>query len=673
LVCFMASVTAQSAANNKMPPASQNSAFNQNTDLSVLPQEDFFNHANGIWLKNAAIPDNRALWGVVEELEEHTTMQLKERINYLAGHNSNNMNSNEQKVYALYTSFMNEQLLESLGIKPLEEQISTIDKIKNKKQISQLIANLGILDVTVPISIDIGPDQYDSTKEVVFISQGELGLPDRDYYLNETDSKLTSIKQKYLKHIETVLEMSGDKHANQNAKAIMDLETKLAKIQWTNVENDDPEKTYNKFKLSDLPQLMPNYNWDGYLKAAKLNGKVKSVIIEQPSYFTKLDKILQQTPINVWKVYFKWHLLDDYSPLLSKSYDNEHFAFYDTILSGIIVQKPRDELAIAQIEDTLGDALGKLYITKYFPPENKTKIEKLAENIVGAFGNSIVSLDWMTDATKAKAREKLGAMKLKIAYPEKWEDFQALEIQPNDLVGNVMRANEFEYQREIGKLGKAVDRTEWFITPQTVSAYYDPEQNEIVLPAAILQSPFFNVNADDAINYGGIGAVIGHEISHGFDDLGSQYDKDGNLSNWWTKKDAKNFAAKTEALVKQYSKFSPLPGYSVDGELTLGENIADNSGLAVAYRAYRESLHGLEAPVINGITGDQRFYYSFAETWREKVREPQIIQDLKVNPHSPPKFRVNGTLMNQPGFDKAFNVQPGNAMYLPAGEQVIIW
>jgi len=665
------SMAAQIANNHVGRPTSQNSIDGQKIDSKVRPQDDFYEYANGAWLKSAVIPADKASWGAFNELRENTIEQLHKIIDGLSTDKSKD--SNKQKIYAMYTSFMDEIKLESLGMTPLKEQMAKIDNITDKKQIPELIANLNQIGVATPMSINIHQDARDSRTEIADIGQSGLGLPDRDYYLKADDKNLKLIKQKYIDHISKMLSMSGDKNALKDAIDIVNLETELAKIQWTKVQNRDPMKTYNKVILAKLPALMPLYDWNSYLGTSKLTDKVSYVIVSQPSYLKGLDTILQQTPLSIWKAYFKWHLLSDYSSLLSKSYDDTNFAFYGTVLSGIPKQEPRYKRGIASIEKSIGDALGGLYVAKYFPPENKAKMEKLVANLILTYRNSINSLDWMSDATKARAQKKLSAMALKIAYPDKWKDYSSLVIKSDDLVGNAMRATQFEYQREINKLGKPVDRSEWLMTPQTINAYYNPEMNEIVFPAAILQPPFFNVKADDAFNYGGIGAVIGHEISHAFDDQGSQYDEIGNLNNWWTKVDRENFTKKTKELVKQYSAYSPLPGYHINGELTLGENIADNSGLAIAYKAYQLSLQGKPAPVINGITGNQRVYFGWVEVWRAKVRDSRVIQNIKVDPHSPPKFRGNGTLRNQPGFYDAFGVKPGDKMYLPPEKRVIIW
>lgn len=654
-----------SSEDNTMPVENNQAA------QTIRPEDDFYEYVNGKWLNSITIPEDKSSWGAFNELQESTTQQLRQVIENLATDKTNDVN--KQKIYAMYQSFMDEKKLESLEAKPLEKEMSTIDQITDKKEIPALIAHLNKIGVTTPISIFINQDAYNSSKEAAYITQNGLGLPDRDYYLKADDENLKIIKQKYLGYIDKMLKMYGDENSSIDAGNIVNLETELAKIQWTNVQNRDPVKTYNKFGLDQLTKVMPNYNWANYLTVSDLKDNVSYIIIAQPSYFEGLDQLLQNIPLSVWKIYFKWQLLNEYAPLLSKAYDDTHFAFNGTVLAGIPKQEPRYKRAITSIEASMGEALGQLYVAQYFPPKNKARVEKLVENLIQTFDKSINSLDWMSDATKIRAKTKLMAIRKKIAYPDKWRDYSALVIKPDDLVGNIMRANKFEYERQINKLSKPVDRTEWLMTPQMINAYYSPEQNEIVFPAAILQPPFFDINADDAYNYGGIGAVIGHEISHAFDDQGSQYDENGNLNNWWTDIDRKKFADKTSALVKQYSLYSPLPGYNINGALTLGENIADNSGLAIAFKAYRFSLQQQAAPIINGITGDERFYRGWVNVWRTKIRDPQIIQMIKTNPHSPPKFRGNGALRNQPGFYDALHVKPGDKMYLPPEERVIIW
>jgi predicted metalloendopeptidase len=483
-------------------------------------------------------------------------------------------------------------------------------------------------------------------------------------------------RKQYGEYVEKMLTLAGDKTAVKDAKDVLALETELAKVQWTKVENRDPVKTYNKYEFAKLAAIAPGYDWKSYLIDSGVDGKTDYLVVSQPSYIRGFNQLLQKTPLTVWKTYFRWRLLNDFAPYLSKRFVDEHFAFYGTALRGIPQNRPRWKRGIALVESSIGEGLGKLYVAQYFPPESKARMDRLVQNLLAAYKADIETLDWMSPQTKQKAQEKLAKFTTKIGYPSKWRDYSALQIARDDLVGNVIRAQTFEYNRNLNKLGKPIDREEWGMTPQTVNAYYNPEMNEIVFSAAILQPPFFNPKADDAVNYGGIGAVIGHEISHGFDDQGSQYDGNGNLLSapgWFTQSDLEKLKAKTQALVEQYAAYEPVPGYHVNGELTLGENIADNSGIAIAYKAYKLSLAGKGAPVIDGQSGDQRFYEGWAQVWRGKTRTDQLIVDIKTNPHSPLAIRGTVPEMNQAPFYEAFGVKDGDKMYLPPEKRVVLW
>ena len=461
--------------------------------------------------------------------------------------------------------------------------------------------------------------------------------------------------------------------AAANARAVVALETEIARGQWTRVENRNPVKTYNRIEVAKLYELAPGYDWNMHLTAAGVEGKVSSVVVSQPSYLTAFAKLAENTPLNVWKAYFKWHLISRYAPFLSKSFVNDSFAFTGTVLRGVPANEENWKLAVRLVDGSLGDALGKLYVAKHFPPENKARMEKLVDNLKLAYGQSIDNLDWMSPATKLEARKKLATMNPKIGYTNKWRDYSAIKIVKGDLIANLKNIADAEYKRNISRLGKPVDRTEWNMTPQTVNASYSPLRNEITFPAAILQPPFFNAAADDAVNYGAIGGVIGHEIGHGFDDSGSQYDELGNLRNWWTAEDRERFSAKTKVLIAQYSAYAPLPGYNVNGALSLGENIGDNAGLAIAYKAYKLSLAGKVGPVIDGFTGDQRLFLGWAQVWRTAMRDDAMILQLKTGPHAPGQVRGTATVRNQPGFYSAFGVKEGDKMYLPPEQRVTIW
>jgi predicted metalloendopeptidase len=641
-------------------------------DPAVRPQDDFYDYLNGKWMKTVEIPADKSSWGSFAKLRDDTLPQLRGIIEKAAAGNPAK-GTDAQRIGDYYASFMDEAKLEQLGITPLNGELAKIAALKDKSELPALLAHLGKIGVNVPYDFGIHQDNKDSTKYVADIYQSGLGMPDRDYYLKADDAKLADAKAKYLTHVEKTLALAGDKNAAANAKAIVDFETELARVQWTKVELRDPIKAYNKVPLADMGKVAPDYDWNGYLQATGIAGKTTYVIVSQPTYLKGFAEISNKTSLDTWKAYLTMHLVDAYASYLNKAFVDERFDFYGKTLSGVKEMEPRWKRGVGAIERSQGESLGKLYVAEYFPPERKARMEALVKNLLVAYKQSIDKLDWMSPATKKEAQAKLAKFTPKIGYPNKWKDYSALVVSRDDLVGNVMRSRDVEYNRELNKLGKPIDRDEWGMTPQTINAYYNPEMNEIVFPAAILQPPFFDANADDAVNYGGIGAVIGHEISHGFDDQGAQYDGDGNLRDWWTAADHKNFEAKTKMLVNQYNQFEPIKGYHVNGELTLGENIADNSGLAIAYKAYKISLKGKKAPVIDGLSGEQRLYMGWAQVWRTKMREQQQIVQVKTDPHSPGQFRANGTLRNQPGFYDAFKVKQGDKMYLAPQERVIIW
>lgn len=644
-----------------------------NQDSSIRPQDDFYQYANGKWLNTVQIPADKSSWGAFNQLRESSLVQLHGIVDKLIANKHLQSNSNQQKLVNLYQSYMDESGLNQLGATPLQDLFKQIDQLQSIQQIPGLMAKLAMNGVKTPYEFAIHQDARNSSVMVADLYQSGLGLPDRDYYLKHDDKNMLAAFTEYRKYVAAMLTALGDKDATTEAEQIVALETKLAQLQWTKVENRDPIKTYNKYSLDKLDQLAPSYAWNDYLSAANLQDKVTYLVISQPSFITGFNQLLKDIPLATWQAYFRWQTLNSFAPYLSDQFVQLNFAFYGTALSGVPQNKPRWQRGLSVLENTMGEALGQLYVKEYFPPQNKAKIEKLVANLMAAYRQSIASLEWMSPATKIKAQEKLATIMLKIGYPTEWQDYSTLQIKPHQLVRNLQSSAQFEYQRNINKLGKPVDRTEWDMTPQTVNAYYNPELNEIVFPAAILQPPFFNVNADPAVNYGGIGAVIGHEISHGFDDQGSQYDAFGNLHDWFTSEDHARFAEKTHALVEQYSQYSPISGYHVNGELTLGENIADNSGLDIAYKAYKISLKGKPSPIIDGYSGEQRLYLGWAEVWRAKVREAQQIILLKTDPHSPPSVRGNATLRNQPGFYQAFKVEFGDQMYLAPAKRVTIW
>jgi putative endopeptidase len=641
-----------------------------NMDKSVRAQDNFYDYINGHWLATTPIPADKPGYGAFDALYDKSIENLR---SIIEDAQKAPKNEGERKVGDLYASFMDEAKLEALGTKPLQPELARIDAIKNTSDIAAQIAHNGMIGVDAPFGGFVHLDNRDSTKYEVDFGQSGLGLPDRDYYLLDSDAKLKQIRDAYVGHVERMLRLGGDADAKADAASVLALETSLAKIEWTKVENRDPIKSYNKVQIADLDSIAPGFDWKTLLADSNVTGKVDYVNISQPSYFKAMAALIKSTPVPVWKTYFRWHLLHASAPYLNKAFVDENFAFYGTTLNGTPQNRARWKRGVRIVEASMGEQLGQVYVTRYFPAASKERVQQLVQNLLAAYRQSIATLDWMSPDTRKQALAKLSQYMLKLGYPDTWRDYSALTIDRNDLLGNVVRANEFEYNRNINKLGKPVDRTEWGMTPQTVNAYYNPEMNEIVFPAAILQPPFFDPKADDAVNYGAIGAVIGHEISHGFDDQGSQYDGVGNLHDWWTKADHEAFAAKTKALVAEYAAFEPVKGYHLNGELTLGENIADNSGLAIAYKAYKISLGGKPAPVIDGMSGEQRFYAGFAQAFREKARDAYKIELIKSDPHSAPEDRVLGAVVNQPGFYEAYDVKPGDKMYVAPDKRVIIW
>jgi putative endopeptidase len=663
--------SAQPAGGAPVAPAVKSGVMLDRMDRNVRPQDDFFRFVNGHWLDSVPIPSDKAMAGAPITLDDEAKENIRAIIEDAAQHPDAG-DADQHKIADLYASFIDEAALETLGRKPLDAEFARIDAVKDKRELPALVAHFIEINVTAPFGVAVHQDNRDSTKYVADLQQDGLGLPDRDYYV-ENDPKLTQIRQAYAAFIEKLLGLGGDKDAADDAKHILALETEFAKAQWTKVDLRDPIKGYNKESFADLAKLAPEFDWKSYLAQAGIDGKVDYVIVGQPSYLSAMARTLAQTPLPMLKTYLRWHLLRSYARFLNKDIVDARFAFYGTQLRGVPQDQPRWKRGVGLTELLIGEAVGKLYVAKYFPPESKARADQLVKNLLAEFKQSIDTLDWMSPETKQAAQAKLAKFMPKIGYPDKWRDYSALEIRMDDLVGNVMRGNAFEYRRNINKLGKPVDRGEWGMTPQTVNAYYNPELNEIVFPAAILQPPFFDPKADDAINYGCIGAVIGHEISHGFDDQGAQYDGDGNLRDWWTPADHAKFKEKTQALVAQYSAFEPVPGFHLNGALTLGENIADNSGAAVALKAYHMSLGGTPAPVLDGFTGDQRFYIGYAQYYQVAVRDNFAIELIKSDPHSLPVDRVLGTVANQDGFQSAFETKPGDKMFVPPEQRVRIW
>lgn len=641
-----------------------------NFDKGVRAQDDFFRHVNGTWLKKTPIPEDKSRYASFSELADQAELNLRTIIQEVSA-KKQAPGSEGQKVGDLYSSFMDEAAVEALGAKPIANDLAVIANLDSKAAAVRHLGHLQTHNISSPIGAYVDQDSKKSDEYIIKLTQSGLGLPDRDYYLNDSE-KFETTRKAYLTFIEDMLKLVDTPDADKAATAIVSLEKRLAESQWSRVQSRDREKTYNKYAWSALDKEFPDWPWAAYAKGADLPGS-GHVIIRQPTYFAALPKILADTPLDTWKHYMRFHVVSDAAPYLSKAFVDRNFEFYGKTLSGVEANRPRWKRAVSAVGGSMGEMLGKLYVERHFKPEAKERMVELVNNLMRAFKVGIDGLEWMSAETKAQAQEKLSKFTTKIGYPDVWRDYSALEIKPGDLFGNLVRATEFEHQRNLDKLGQPVDKNEWFMTPQTVNAYYNPEGNEIVFPAAILQPPFFDVDADDAINYGAIGGVIGHEISHGFDDQGRKYDGNGNLRDWWTEADAKRFKERASGLVDQFNAYTPLEKMAVNGAFTLGENIGDLAGITVAHNAYQLALNGTQPPVIDGLEGDQRFFIGWAQCFRGKYREEELRKRLVTDPHSPAEYRVNGVMKNVPAFYEAFALKTGDRLYLSPDQRVKIW
>jgi endothelin-converting enzyme/putative endopeptidase len=642
-----------------------------NIDMSVRPQDNFYRYVNGAWLNANEIPGDKTSIGSFYDLRDEADNNVKAIIEELAATPNLKMGSDEQKVADLFRSYMNIEARDAAGITPVQGIIDVINKLKDKNELAAFFGTSQAAGINNPLGFYVSVDGKDSTRYATHVWQNGLGLPDKDYYFNEAE-RFAKLREGYVAHIENMFNLAGLENGKAAAKTIMALETKLAGFHWTKVESRDSTKTYNKFNVSDLNTVTDAFNWTAYLEAQGAAAQ-QDLIINQPSFVKGFGETFATTSLADWKTYSTFHTLSNFSSSLTTALDNENFDFYSKQLSGREEQRPLWKRGVAVVNSNLGEVIGKVYVGRHFKPEAKTRMTQLVENLRGAYGVSIDELEWMSDATKKAAQVKLASFDPKIGYPDKWEDYSALTIKSDDLIGNKIRSGTVAHQKEVAKLGSPIDRQEWGMTPQTVNAYYNPTKNEIVFPAAILQPPFFNLNADDAVNYGGIGAVIGHEMGHGFDDQGSKYDADGNLRDWWTEEDLAAFKVRADNLVTQYSDYAVFDDLNVNGALTLGENIGDLSGVTIAYKAYKASLNGQEAQVIDGLTGDQRFFMGFAQVWRGKMVEKSLRNRVATDPHSPGEFRALGSLSNMPEFYSAFDVKVGDAMYIAPEKRVKIW
>ena len=649
----------------------------KNMDTSVKPGDDFFRYANGAWIKRTEIPPEYSRWGAFNELIERNS----DALHVIAEKASKTpvdpkLAPETQKVGDYYASGMDEKTIEAMRTKPLQDEFNKIEMIKDRQDVLAEIAHLHTIGVNAFFDFGAGQDAKDSTRDIAQAVQGGLGMPDRDYYTKQ-DADMKEKREKYVAHVAKMLTLLGEPadKASDDAKKILALETKLAEASRTRVQLRDPIKNYNKMGVRQLQDLTPDWNWSDYFKKINLV-EPGDINVHQPEFFKSANDLFRSASLDDWKAYLRWQLINATAPDLSKDFVDEDFDFKERVLRGTQQIKPRWKRVILSEDGEIGEALGKLYVGFYFPPEAKARALDLVNNLKEALADRINTLEWMDEPTKQEALKKLAAFTVKIGYPDKWLDYSLLQIDRGPFVLNTVRAEKFEAERDVNKIGKPVDRTDWGMTPPTVNAYYNSNMNEIVFPAGILQPPFFYPDADDAVNYGAIGAVIGHEMTHGFDDQGRQFDARGNLRDWWTPKSAEEFKKRSGAIVQQYNEYEPLPGMHVNGELTQGENIADIGGVKLAYAALQKALdkHPEErGKKIDGFTPEQRFFLSFAAIWRSKIRDEDQKLRLKTDPHSPAQYRVNGPLSDSPEFQKAFNIPDGSPMVRRADKRVNIW
>jgi len=657
-------------AQTETPNVTSSGIDTGNFDTTIDPGDDFYRYVNGTWLTETTLPSDKSNFGAFTALGDEAEENLRRIIEDAAATEAPK-GSDMQKVGDFFTSFMDIDRIEALGAEPLQSTLSDIVSVQSKDEMLIKMAELNHLSVQMPVGIYISNDAMQSDQYISYLNQWGLGLPDRDWYLTEDDESHRQAREAYGDYIGKVLELAGYERAEEAVRSVLGIEFLIAQAHWDRVKNRQRELTYNKMTLDDVSGLSPDMDWAGFLET--LGVDETSVVVRQPDYIEALNGIWNTTSLAQWKDYTAFKFVDSVAAYLSEDFVQAQFEFEGRTLGGLEEIRPRWKRGVDVVDSALGEVVGRLYVEQHFRDEAKTRMDVLVENLREAFREGINELEWMTDTTKAEAQEKLAKFTTKIGYPVDWKDYSALEVRADDIVGNVQRSRRVEHNREMDKLGAPIDRGEWFMTPYTVNAYYNPPMNEIVFPAAILQPPFFNVDADDAVNYGGIGAVIGHEFSHGFDDQGRKSDGDGNLRDWWTEADAAAFSERADRLVAQYNQFEVLPDKFLNGDFTLGENIGDLSGLAVAYKAYRMSLNGEEAPVIDGLTGDQRFLMGWAQVWRRLYRDENLEMRITSDPHSHSEARVNGVVRNFDTWYEAFNIQPDDALYLPPEERVKIW
>ncbi len=640
-------------------------------DREVRPQDDLFGHVNSRWVARTEIPGDRGRYGTFDILREQAEEHVRTLIELVAAGDAE-PGSVARKVGDLYASFMDEEAVERLGVAPLTEGLAAVERVDGSAALLRLLGALGREGVDGLVHPIVSTDDRDPEAYVVYLEQAGLGLPDESYYREDTHAETRTA---YVGHVARMLALAGLPDAEAAAATVMALETRLAAGHWDKVANRDPVRTYTKVDRAALAELTPDVDWDGFLAGLKAPpSTLDAAVARQPSFLSAMAAALADEPIEAWRAWLRWRVVHAFAPYLSSALVEENFDFYGRTLSGVPEMRERWKRGVSLVEDALGEAVGQLYVEEHFPPHAKDRMVHLVENLVEAFRRDFSRLSWMGEQTRREALAKLEAFTAKIGYPDRWRDYSSLAVDAGDLAGNVRRAAAFELDRNLAKLGGPVDRDEWFMTPQTVNAYYNPGMNEIVFPAAILQPPFFDVDADDAVNYGGIGAVIGHEVGHGFDDQGSQFDGTGSLRNWWTDEDRARFDERAQRLIAQFSVLEPhdAPGHKVNGALTVGENIGDLGGLTIGYAAYRIATEGTEPPVMDGLTGDQRFFVGWAQVWRGRSREAEAIRLLSIDPHSPIELRAN-TARNLTEFHEAFDVGEADGMWLPEDERVRIF
>ena len=637
----------------------------------IRPQDDLFGHVNGRWLEETEIPSDRSAWGSFTVLADAAEEHVRQIIEELA-QSTHEPGSNAQKIGDLYASFMDEDRVEALGAEPIRGELEELGAVADKTALAAYVGRLERQGGGGFFGAYVDTDDRNSERYIVNVLQGGLGLPDESYY---REAKFAEVREKYLAHVERMFGLAGLDDAATAAQRVLAVETRLAEGHWERAETRDVIKTYNLRTIDDLKAAAPSFSWDAWATALGADDQtLAEVVVRQPSFFEHFSKVLDEVDLEDWKAWTAIRVIRSAAAYLSSDFVDESFEFYGRTLNGTPELRARWKRGVAFVEGAIGEAVGEEYVARHFPPRAKEMMYDLVANLIAAYRTSIESLDWMTEETKQRAYRKLDTFRPKIGYPEKFRDYSALEVSPTDLLGNARAAAAFETDRQLRKIGSPVDKDEWLMLPQTVNAYYNPGTNEICFPAGILQKPFFDADADPAENYGGIGAVIGHEIGHGFDDQGSQYDELGNLNEWWTETDRKAFQERADKLIAQYDGYEPrdLPGEKVNGRLTVGENIGDLGGVTIGLKAYEISLNGREAPVVNGLTGRQRVFMSYAHIWRTKRRKEQMLQLITTDPHSPAEFRAN-IVRNLEEFHEAFDVKPGDGLWLDPGDRVRIW